>query len=589
MNGYKVKRRYWLIVVLAIVVLVVTSISGMLLYQTAVKVQSQRLSAAAEFSARLVEVNIEQRLRKTERRDWQTLSIIEKEVIEEINQIHQKSQQNSGQIGEFVWGRWEGKEIVFLLPVHHSQKKSIPLDSDLAEPMRLAIKGQRGVVIGLDYRGEKVLAAYEPLRIIGRDYGFVTKLDMSVVRVPFIRVGLVTFFLAIAAILLGAFAFLRITDPMLRRMQESESRFRCLVEQSLVGICIIQNGKFTYVNPRFAEIFGYDKTEELLGRTPAELACADDREMVSENIRKRISGEVSFAHYCFCGVKKDGKTVQIEVHGSRMEIQNVPAIIGVLLDITRRTEDGRRLQQLKVAEEASRTKNEFLSLVTHELRTPLNGITGFAQTLMDAHSDGWLMQQKGMLGDILEKILQSAFHMASLIEGLLEFSRIEAGQLSIQYEAIDLRQPLDIVKSNLSEKLREKELEFKVQIPVDLPLIHAGLKQLTQVLFNLIGNAIKFIDRKGIVTVRAMEEGAMVLVIVQDSGPGMDEETLRHVFEMFWRGNKAKSVEGVGLGLAITKKIVETMDGEIWVKSELGVGSTFYFTLKQWRKNAENY
>ncbi|WP_420264469.1 sensor histidine kinase [Candidatus Magnetominusculus dajiuhuensis] len=175
--------------------------------------------------------------------------------------------------------------------------------------------------------------------------------------------------------------------------------------------------------------------------------------------------------------------------------------------------------------------------------------------------------------------------MNTLIEGLLEITRIEAGKVDILYEATDVRQTLDVVMSNLADKINAKELEFQILIPPDFPSIHVGLKQLTQILFNLIGNAVKYVDAKGRVIIRMVVEEAMVLVSVEDSGPGMDEETLKHIFEMYWRGDKfRKTIAGTGLGLAVSKLLVEMMGGRIWVKSELGVGSTFYFTVQQWRE-----
>ncbi|MBF0556470.1 MAG: HAMP domain-containing histidine kinase [Nitrospirae bacterium] len=190
-----------------------------------------------------------------------------------------------------------------------------------------------------------------------------------------------------------------------------------------------------------------------------------------------------------------------------------------------------------------------------------------------------------MLTDNLNRIYRSAYYMNTLIEGLLEITRIEAGKVDILYEATDVRQTLDVVMSNLADKINAKELEFQILIPPDFPSIHVGLKQLTQILFNLIGNAVKYVDAKGRVIIRMVVEEAMVLVSVEDSGPGMDEETLKHIFEMYWRGDKfRKTIAGTGLGLAVSKLLVEMMGGRIWVKSELGVGSTFYFTVQQWRE-----
>ncbi|MBF0320989.1 MAG: hypothetical protein HQL01_14415, partial [Nitrospirae bacterium] len=304
MKNPETKRVIFLIGIMAAVVLVVLGTSGTLLYQTAVKMQRQRLEAALELHIRMITVNIEHELSETERHDSQTQLIIEEKVIGEMRKVNETNPRGFDRPVEFVWGRREGADIMFLLPLRHSKATSVPFDSKLAEPMRLALKGQTGTMIGLDYRDEKVLSAYVPLNILGRHYGIVCKIDMSEVRTPFIAVGVVAFFLAIASILAGVVAFLRITNPMLRRIQKDE----------------------------------------------------------------------------------------------------------------------KNLQELDIAKEASRAKNEFLSMAAHELRAPLSGISGLAQTLRDAHNNGWLAQEEDMLPDFLNKILQSVFHMAALIDELLEFS-----------------------------------------------------------------------------------------------------------------------------------------------------------------------
>ncbi|MBF0456697.1 MAG: PAS domain S-box protein [Nitrospirae bacterium] len=502
-----------------------------------------------------------------------------------MRHIHETSSRGIGEPAEFVWGRRESADIVFLLHSQLSNVKSVPFDSKLAEPMRRALNGQTGTVVGLDYRGEKVFSAYAPLNALGRHSGIVTKTALSKVREPFIRVGGIACFVGIMAILTGAFAFYRITNPILRKIQESENMFRCLVEKSLSGIYIIRDKRFVYVNPRFAEIFGYGRPEELIGKSPLELIYADDNDKASEILHKHFSTDVASENFCLQCVKKDNGIVQIEIQASRAKIDNAPSIIGMLQDITRRVEEENSVRQLEIAREASRAKTQFLSMAAHELRSPLSGISGFAQTLRQACENNWL--SKEMLPDYIGKILNSVYYMSSLIEGLLEFSNIESGKIDIEYEAINLRRVLEITESNMIDKVKDKELELSLEIPPELPLIRAGLKQLTQILFNLIGNSVKFVPDKGRITVRAKVEDSSILITVGDSGPGMDEDTLKHIFEVFWRSNKVKDISGTGLGLAITKSLVETMGGRIWVKSEQGVGSTFYFTVQQWRDNGE--
>lgn len=182
--------------------------------------------------------------------------------------------------------------------------------------------------------------------------------------------------------------------------------------------------------------------------------------------------------------------VHLELHGFCSEISKSPVIAGVVTDVTNRIENEKKLQQLHSATEANRAKNEFLSMAAHELRDPLNGISGFSQTLSYAYLHGTINQDTSMLPDILNRIYQSSLYMAALIEGLLEFSSIEAGNVEILYEAVDLSKALDMVQSNLAGKIQEGQLELKIQIQDELPSIHAGLKQLTQILFNIVGNAV---------------------------------------------------------------------------------------------------
>ncbi|WP_420264470.1 PAS domain S-box protein [Candidatus Magnetominusculus dajiuhuensis] len=385
------RRVIYLIAIFAAVVLIVLATTEMLLYQTAVKQQTLRLRASAELRIRMIELETEhQGSGKCQRQDSKSLPTIEEKVIGEIQKINERSYHGFTMPVEFVWGRREGNDIIFLLPLRHSKVKSVPFNSGLAGPMRLALKGQAGTIIGLDYRGKKVLSVFAPLNFLDRHTGIVAKIDMQEIRAPFIRVGIVAFFVAIAVILAGVFAFLKITNPMLLSIQESENKFRGLVEQSFAGIYIVQHKKLIYVNPRFAEIFGYDNAEDLIGISPIDLVYADDGATVSENIRKRLDHEVYSINYCVRGVKKDDEIVHIEIHGSRTTIKNVPAIVGFIIDVTKRIEDDEKLQQLAIAQEASRAKNEVLSMVSHELRTPLNGISGLAQTLINASDNGWL-------------------------------------------------------------------------------------------------------------------------------------------------------------------------------------------------------
>ncbi|MBF0517442.1 MAG: hypothetical protein HQK97_10065 [Nitrospirae bacterium] len=207
MKATQKRRIVCLIGTFAAVVLIVVFSTDMLLYKVAVEIQTKRVCGALEVRTRLIEVNIIRRLGQTQRRDSQMLLAIENEVVEEMRQVNEESYRGLGQPLEFVWGLRQGSEIKFLLPLRHSKASSIPFNSYMGEPMKLALNGQSGTNIGLDYRGEKVLAAYAPINFLGRHYGLVSKVDLTELQAPFIRFGVIAFLLALVLIIAGAFFF----------------------------------------------------------------------------------------------------------------------------------------------------------------------------------------------------------------------------------------------------------------------------------------------------------------------------------------------------------------------------------------------
>ncbi|MCG8617870.1 MAG: ATP-binding protein, partial [Desulfobacterales bacterium] len=166
------------------------------------------------------------------------------------------------------------------------------------------------------------------------------------------------------------------------------------------------------------------------------------------------------------------------------------------------------------------------------------------------------------------------------VNDLLDLSRIEAGRIEFEFVSLDLSEVLDQVQSRMSSLVAQKELEFSVVPPETGVTIRADRKYLDQVLFNLVGNAIKFTEAGGVIVHGAIHNGRQAVVSVTDTGCGIDSEDLPRIFDRFEMiGSRRRSQEGTGLGLAISKKLVEMMGGSIWVESTPGNGSTFHFTL----------
>lgn len=231
------------------------------------------------------------------------------------------------------------------------------------------------------------------------------------------------------------------------------------------------------------------------------------------------------------------------------------------------------------AEEANWMKSQFLANMSHELRTPLNAIINFAY-LMSLRVDGPLTAEQA---DMLNRIGDSGRHLLGLINNILDLAKIEAGRIDLFLEKVYLPELIHGVMATAVGLARAKPIALHTEVADDLPLAQADGNRVRQVLLNLVSNAVKFTDA-GHITVRATANGSQwITVSVADTGIGMRPDDLPKAFTEFVQldGDMARRVGGTGLGLPITKKFIEMHGGQIWVESEFGKGSTFYFTLPQ--------
>jgi GAF domain-containing protein len=227
-------------------------------------------------------------------------------------------------------------------------------------------------------------------------------------------------------------------------------------------------------------------------------------------------------------------------------------------------------------EVASQHKSEFLANMSHELRTPLNAIIGFSEVL----AEGMFGEINDKQAEYLRDILESGRHLLSLINDILDLSKIEAGRMELEATDFDLPAAIDNALTLVRERAGRRGIALGRTIDEQVGMIRADERKVKQVLLNLLSNALKFTPEGGRVDVRAAVNEGMVEVSMADTGMGIAPEDQEAVFEEFRQvGTAAKKVEGTGLGLALSRKFIELHGGRIWVKSEVGVGSTFTFTL----------
>jgi signal transduction histidine kinase len=227
-------------------------------------------------------------------------------------------------------------------------------------------------------------------------------------------------------------------------------------------------------------------------------------------------------------------------------------------------------------EEASQHKSQFLANMSHELRTPLNAILGYTELMADG---AYGEPSEESLG-VLKRLEANGKHLLGLINDVLDLSKIEAGQLVLELSDYCIQDIAQTVRSTLEPLAADKKLAFKVEVAPKLPSGRGDGRRLTQVLINLVGNAIKFTDA-GEVAIKAEAKNGSFHVSVRDTGPGISSADQAKLFQEFQQADNAitKKKGGTGLGLAISKRIIEMHGGKIWVESQPGQGSTFAFTL----------
>jgi signal transduction histidine kinase len=227
-------------------------------------------------------------------------------------------------------------------------------------------------------------------------------------------------------------------------------------------------------------------------------------------------------------------------------------------------------------ESESKHKSQFLANMSHELRTPLNAIIGYTELILD-NIYGEVPER---MRQVIERVQTNGRHLLGLINDVLDLTKIEAGQLTLSLADYSLKEVVDGVMIALEPLALEKCLAFKAELPAHLPIGHGDERRISQVLLNLVGNAIKFTD-KGEVAITASAANGSFTVAVRDSGAGISPSDQARIFDEFQQADSSSTRRkgGTGLGLSIAKRIIEMHKGRIWVESAVGKGSTFFFNL----------
>jgi len=365
--------------------------------------------------------------------------------------------------------------------------------------------------------------------------------------------------------------------------QQANERFRTLFQRSGQPTLLFANGVLLDCNQAAVKLFGADVRGKLLGLRIEDLAVREMNglQLVNEidNVRK-IARDLGACRMNWSARTFDGREIPLEIMMTPIYLENAEAMLLTCSDITEQQRYEEELRQARdIAEAATMAKSRFLAVMSHELRTPMTGIIGLIELLKEAHLPAEQKSQVQILG-------RSADTLMSVLNDILDFSKIEAGRLDLEQIDFDLEQIVQEVLDAFSLPAHQRHNILRAKWGNKVPILYGDPTRVRQILLNLVGNAIKFTEN-GLVIINlsmqaSQDEGLVELCIeVRDTGIGIKPEVQQNLFQAFHQADTSttRRFGGTGLGLAICKHLVEAMNGQISVQSEVGKGSVFKVEL----------
>ena len=419
------------------------------------------------------------------------------------------------------------------------------------------------------------------------------------------------------------FSFFRdITEQkrMIQKLKESEGLYRALIELGTnIGEAVImlqdtddKEGVHIFISDQWPMITGYPK-EELLGMSFFDLVVPKDRQISLERHRKKISGEFISRLFELSIIRKDGTEVPVEITSSVTDFQGGPANVIYIRDVTERRQVEEKLKEYqshlenlvaqqthdilqsnKMLEQELRTRRQaeiklrqqgqelqeqmqrrvyFARSLVHELKTPLTAILGAGSIIEDKIESEPLKQ-------MAKNISRAAHNLNCRISDLTDLTRGEMGILQIRHEKINVPDLLAEIVEYMTPEADKRSQSLKLDISQPLPIIRADEDRLQQVITNLLNNALEYTPSQGEIYITARTENDNLVIEVEDSGCGLEEENAMHIFEPYYMvRNQTDKLSGLGIGLPLSKMLIEKHDGKIWGRNRPGGGSIFGFSI----------
>lgn len=544
-----------LVLIMASSLFLVTGTTIWLLYRAALESISARLVETAQSQARLIEAIASEESAHERRSGRQTDEVVLGQIIDAHHRY-----KSFAQTSEFTLGRRDGDLIVYLLGHRHARVKlpdPVPFRSERAEPMRRALRGESGTVVGLDYSGATVLAAYEPVADL--DLGIVAKIDLWEVRAPFVNAGLFAFGFSLLVAAGGAALVARITRPLITELEEivaalsdSEERFRTTFELAGVGIArVALDGCFSEVNDRVCEMTGYTR-DEITKLSFREITHPDDIETDLEYARQLLEGEIERYSMDKRYLRKDSSLIWVRLTGSIVrDGEGRPRyFIAVIEDIT-----SQRAAELAV-KNSLREKEVLLKEIHHRVKNNLQVISSLLSLQSTRIEDPRLRrvfkesQSRVRAMALIHEILYDSKDLAGIrlevyvgriVDGLMRTYGADPGRVQLVVEAEDLRLGID-------------------------EMVPCGLA-----INELISNSLKYAfpdGREGRITIRvSQDESGGIVLVVRDDGVGLPDDL------------DLRSSQGMGMGLVLGL-VEKQLGGRLELDRSHGTGFTIVIPPK---------
>lgn len=364
----------------------------------------------------------------------------------------------------------------------------------------------------------------------------------------------------------------------MQRLSDEKARYEHLVyglnEAACVSMTDLQ-GQITMMNDKFVNLIGYRRSD-ILGHTHRIMKSGVHDASFHSAVWRTISGG-SVWHGEYCNRSKTGKLIWLDTTIIPMlnADGSIESYMSVRFDITAKREFEQQLYESREAEiRANSAKSEFLARMSHEIRTPMNGIIGMAQLLMDTNLDA---EQR----DCSQTIVNSGDLLLTIINDILDLSKIESGRVELDTHDFDLAAYIRDIMKTFVPVVRQKSISLNVDTFTDNCFVRGDRERIGQIIMNLVGNAVKFTERGGVTVTLARITDDIYTICIKDTGIGISDDAKSRLFTAFSQANKdvGKKYGGTGLGLVIAKKLTELMGGSINFFSTVGKGSTFITTL----------